>query len=180
MTQHATVTKKTRKKSATRARSPRPWVLRDPEVLRVVLNVYEDLTALRQQCALKVEAAREVEQLFWRVLFEPDESGLQRWSRITEMVTSSRDGSGRHGDNQSGSSHADCQGTYRRMLTIRMAWTHLENNSKSLPLIDRITESLRRVLIAYAEAQPRRPRRARRSRPPVLRDKPKTGKARVR
>lgn len=179
MTQQATVRKKTRKKSSTGAQSPRPWVLRDPEVLSVVLQAYEDLTALRQQCALKVASAREVEQLFWSVLFEPDESGLQRWSRMAERVTASR----KVLDDMVTTNrlvHADCQGTYRRMVTIRMAWTHLEKDSKSLPLIDRITDGLRRVLIAYAEAQPRRPRRARRSRPPVVRDKPKTGKARVR
>lgn len=179
MTQHARVTKKTQTKSTTRARSPRPWVLRDPEVLRVVLQAYEDLTALRQQCALKVASAREVDQLFWSVLFEPDESGLQRWSRIAERVTASRKVLA---DMVTTNRliHADCQGTYRRMVTIRMAWTHLENNSKSLPLIDRITDGLRRMLIAYAEAQPRRPRRARRSRLPGTWDTPKAGKACVR
>ncbi len=179
MTQQATVTKKTRKKSAIHARSPRPWVLRDSEVLSLVFRAFEDLTTLHLQCALKVASARKVEQVLGSILFEPEESGLQHWSRMAERVTASR----KVLDDMVTTNrlvHADCQDTYRRMLTIRMAWTHFEKDSKQLPLIDRITESLRRVLISYAAAQPRRPQRTRRSRPPVTRDKPDAGKARVR
>ncbi|MDR4470585.1 MAG: hypothetical protein MRJ68_20165 [Nitrospira sp.] len=176
MTQQATLAKKARKKSATRARSPRPWMLRHPELLSLVFRAFEDLTTLHLRCALEVTSARNVERLFGSILFEPDESGLQRWSWVAEMVTASR----KVLDDMVTTNrlvHAECQGTYRRMLTIRLAWTQLEKDSKSLPLIDRITDCLRRVLIGYAAAQGRRTHR---SRPPVTRDKSETGKARVR
>jgi hypothetical protein len=152
MKQRANPPGMTRKKSAKRSRSPKPWVLRDPETLRLVFEAFEHLTTLRQQCNRKVAAAREVEQLFGHLLWHEDESGFRRWSRLSEMVTASwslLDQTVR----TNRLDPAQSQEAYRQMLRVRMAWTRLESQPGPISLINQITDHLRQLLIRYAQAQ---------------------------
>ncbi len=128
-------------------------------MLKLVFQAFEDLTTLRQRCARRVAAAREDERVFGQLSLKPDQSGLQRWSRVSEMVTtgwSVLDDAVR----TNRLDPAPCQETYRHMLWIRTAWARLDPRSTSLSLIEQITEHLRHLLICYAQAQGQRRRSA--------------------
>ena len=113
-----------------RSSTPTRWVLQDPELLRVVFLVFEDLTTLRQCCSKQVATAWEIERLFGSLLWKPDESGLQRWL-----------------------DPAQYQEAYRRMLRVQVAWGQLDRQTDSLERIDHITDGLRQLLIGYAQAR---------------------------
>jgi hypothetical protein len=121
-------------------------------MLRLVFQAFEDLMALRQTCAWKVARAQETERMFGSVLWKPDESGLQRWRHLAEMTMTNwtlLDQMVR--TNQFDS--AQCQEAYRRMLRVRITWGHLDRQTDSFELIDRITDGLRQLLIGYAQAR---------------------------
>ena len=142
---------RTRQKPTRQSRPPKPWALRDREMLGLVFQAFEDLTALRQRCARKVAGAREEEHIFGHLLWKPDETGLQRWSRISEIVTTSW----RVLDQTVRTNRLDpaqCQESYRQMLWIRTVWVGLDPQADSLELLDQITDHLRQVLIRYAQA----------------------------
>ena len=133
----------------------KPWVLRDPEMLRMVLQAFEDLTTLRQHCAEKIQRAREHEYLFQNVPVEPDKSGLQRWRGVRERIMACW----RFTDDLVRTSQFDaarCQDAYRDLIWIQMAWRHLDPRSASLSLIEQITDHLRQLLIGAAQRQPAR------------------------
>lgn len=135
------------KRSASRAR----WVLQDPETLDLAFQTFEDLTALRQHCARKLAKARETEHLFGPLLLKDDESGLRRWSRLSDRVTIIW----RLLDHTVRDSRLDLdefQAAYRGMLAVRMAWTRLETQPGPISLIDQIIQQLRQLLICYAQA----------------------------
>lgn len=137
--------------SATKKQRPvRAWVLRNPEVLELVFQVYEDLTALRPQCALQVESARDVERLFGSVLHEPDQSGLQRWIGISERIKTSWSVF----DDLVNTNKLDvarCQAVYRDLMGIKVAWQRMKGPAHSLQLIRQIATGVRQVLIHYAQ-----------------------------
>ena len=138
---------------STKKRQPvRAWVLRDPDVLSVVFQTFEDLTALRQQCARKVASARDAEQLFGRVFFEPDQSGLQRWSRIYERIKDSWDVF----DDLVRTHQFDaarCQAVYRDLMGLQVAWQRMKGPLDCLELMDQMTKRVRQVLIHHAQWQ---------------------------
>jgi len=142
----------TQSRSTRPHRPVKPWVLRDPEVLRLVFQTFEDLTALRQQCARKVASAREAEHLFGRVFLEPDQSGLQRWSRIYEKIKTSW---GVFDDlvRTNRLDTAGCQEVYRDLMGIRVAWQCMKGPANCLELMDQITKRVRQVLIHVAQRQ---------------------------
>lgn len=76
-----------RARSSKKRRPVKVWVLRDPEVLRLVFQIFEDLTALRRYCVGEIESAHEVEYVCRNFTLEPDHSGLQRWSRLSKQIT---------------------------------------------------------------------------------------------
>jgi hypothetical protein len=121
-------------------------------MLRLMFQAFEDLTALRQHGARKVAHALETEHLFGALLWEPDESGLQRWRRLSERVTRSW----RLLDHTVQTNRLDplqFQEAYRQLLSLRMAWARLEPQSQALPLIDRIIDHMRQLLIGHAQDQ---------------------------
>ena len=157
MTRRANPSGPTRQKPRRRSRHPKPWVMRDPEMLGLVFQAFEDLTTLRQRCAWEVASAREEERLIGHLLWKPDQSGLQRWNRLFEMVTTSW----RVLDQTVRTNRLDpaqCQECYRHMLWIRTTWAGLDPRADSLELLDQITDHLRQVLIRYAQAQGQRRR----------------------
>ena len=135
-----------------RSSTPTRWVLQDPELLRVVFRVFEDLTTLRQCCSKQVATAWEIERLFGSLLWKPDESGLQRWRRLADMILTSWtvvDETVR----TNRLDPAQYQEAYRRMLRVRVAWGQLDRQTDSLERIDHITDGLRQLLIGYAQAR---------------------------
>ena len=135
-----------------RSSTPTLWVLQDPEPLRVVFRAFEDLTTLQQCCSRKVAGAWETERLFGSLLWKPDESGLQRWRRLADMILTSWtvvDETVR----TNRLDPAQCQEAYRRMLRVRVAWGQLDRQADSLARIDHITDCLHQLLIGYAQAR---------------------------
>jgi len=146
-----------RQRSVRRSSTPKPWVLRDPEMLGLVFQAFEDLTTLRQRCARNVAGAKEDERLFGHLMQYVDQSGLQRWSRVSERVTTSwslLDNTVR----TNCLDPAQCQESYRQMWSVRTVWLGLESPPGSLALIDRVIDHLRQLLICYAQAQGQRRR----------------------
>lgn len=140
-----------------RSRHPTLWVLEDPEVLDLVFQAFEDLTTLRQCCGQKVSKAREKEHLVGPLLWKEDESGLRRWSRLSEIVTTIWNLL----DQTVRTNRLDCarcQEAYRQMLWVRMVWTRLESHPGQISLIEHITNHLRQLLIHVAQAHRHRRR----------------------
>jgi hypothetical protein len=82
---------------------------------------------------------------------DPDQSGLQRWSCLSEIVTTVwrlLDQTVR----TNRLDYAQCQDAYRQMLWVRMAWTRLESQPGRISLIEHITDHLRQLLIHVAQA----------------------------
>ena len=134
-----------------RTRYPKLRMLEDPEILDLVFQSFEDLTTLRQCCGQKVSKAREEEHLFGALLRKDDESGLRRWSRLFEIVTTIWNLL----DQTVRTNRLDCarcQEAYRQMLWVRMAWTRLESHPGRISLIEHITNQLRQLLIHVAQA----------------------------
>lgn len=149
-----------RKRSGRRSAAPKRWVLRNPEILNLVFQAFEGLTTLRQRCGQKVTEAREEEHMLAHMLLNADQSGLRRWSRLSEMVTTNWSLLD-HTVRTNRLDPAKFQEAYRHMLWIRTAWLRLETQRASLHLIDQITDHLRQLLISYAQAR-RQPRRRKR------------------
>ena len=157
MTRRANPSGPTRQKPTRRSRYPKLWTLQDPEPLGLVFQAFEDLTTLRQRCAREVASAREEERLFGHLFQNVDQSGFQRWSRVSERVTTSwslLDDSVRTNRFDS----AQFQEAYRQMWSVRTVWLGLESQPGSLALIDRVIDHLRQLLICYAQAQGHRRR----------------------
>ena len=141
----------TGKRSKSRSVFPKSWVLRDPETLNLTFQTFEDLTTLRQRCREQVTDAREVEHMFGSLLWREDESGLQRWSRLSEMITTIW----RLLDHTIRTNRLDppqFQEAYRQMLWIKTVWTRLDPQPGSRRLIDQITDHLRQLLIHSAQS----------------------------
>ena len=157
MTRRANPSGPTRQKPRRRSRHPKPWVLRDPELLSLVYQTFEDVTDLRRHCVRQVEAATEVEQVFGHLPCRVDQSGLQRWRWVSELVMrtwSLLDQIVRTNrfDPVQG------QEAYRQLLGARMTWARLEPRSDSFARLVQITSGLRELLIRYAQAQGQRRR----------------------
>jgi hypothetical protein len=119
-------------------------------MLDLVFQTFEDLTTLRQRCGQKITKAREEEHLFGQMLWHEDQSGLRRWSRLSEMVTASwslLDQTLR----TNRLDPAEFQTAYRRILWVRTAWTRLESQPEPISLIDQIMDHLRQLLIRHAQ-----------------------------
>ncbi|NGZ95319.1 MAG: hypothetical protein CV089_04160 [Nitrospira sp. WS110] len=139
-----------RARSSKKRRPVKVWVLRDEEVLNLVYLIYEDLTALRRDCAEEVESAREVDYVCRNFTLEPDHSGLQRWSRLSERVTTCWDVF----DDLVQTNQLDvteCQAVYRDVMSIQVAWERLKGPAEGLELIDQIKKNVRQVLICHAQ-----------------------------
>ena len=135
-----------------RTSPPTLWALRDPEMLGLVFQAFEALTTLRPYCARQVAEAREEDRLFGHLWLTPDHWGLQRWSGMSERITTSWQVLDRTvRTNQL--DLAQCQECYRHMLGIRTTWAGLDRQASSLKLLDKTTDCLRQVLIRYAQAQ---------------------------
>lgn len=136
---------------STKKRGPaKVWVLRDPEVLRLVFQIFEDLTVLRRHCAGEVQSAHEVEYVCRKLPVEPDHSGLRRWSRLYEQIMTCW---GVFDDlvqtNQL--DVARCQAVYRDLMSIQVAWERMKGSADGLELIDQTAQNVREVLIYHAQ-----------------------------
>ena len=143
---------RTRQKSTKPSRPPKLWVLRDPEVLRLVYQTFEVVTDLRRHCVRQVEAATEEEQLFGHLARRVDQSGLQRWRWVSELVMSTWSLL----DQMVRTNRFDPvqgQETYRRLLGGRTTWARLDPRSDSFARLVQITSCLRELLICHAQAQ---------------------------
>ena len=157
MTRRANPSGKTRQKPTRRSRYPKLWTLQDPEPLGLVFQAFEDLSTLRQHCVRNVAGAKEDERLFGHLMQNVDQSGFQRWSRVSERVTTSwslLDDTVR----TNRFDPAQCQEAYRQMWGVRAVWLRLEPQRGSLALIDRVIDHLRQLFICYAQAQGQRRR----------------------
>ena len=149
-----------RKRSARRSASPRRWILRDPEVLNLVFHAFEGLTTLQQRCARRVVDAQEVAHMTAGMGLNTGQSTVRRWSRLSEMVTTSW----RLLDHTVQTNRFDSgqfREAYRQMLGVKTEWLRLESQRAPLHLIDQITDHLRQLLIRYAQSR-RQPRRCKR------------------
>jgi hypothetical protein len=160
MTRRANPSGRMGRKPRKPSRHTKLWTLRDPEMLSIVFQTFEALTTLRQRCSQNVTAAREEEHMLQHMLLNADQSGLLRWSRLSEMVITNWSLLD-HAVQANRLDPAQFQEAYRKMLWIRTAWGRLDPKPESLKLIDQITDHLRQLLIRYAQAQgqPRRRRR---------------------
>ena len=136
------------------SRSPKLWVLRDPDVLSLLYQTFEEVTDLRRHCVRQVESATEVEQLFGQLAREVDQSGVRRWCRLSEIVKSTWSlldqivRTNRFDPVQG-------QEAYRQLLGARTTWARLEPRSDSFARLVQITSGLRELLIRHAQAQGR-------------------------
>ncbi len=139
-----------RARSSKKRRPVKVWLLRDPEVLRLVFQIFEDLTALRRHCAGEVKSAREYEYMVRKLSLETDPSGLPRWSRLDERVTTCW---GVFDDlirtNQLNATR--CHEVYRDLMEIQVAWERMKDSAEGLELIDQTTQNVREVLICHAQ-----------------------------
>ena len=138
---------------ATNTRRPvKGWVLRDPEVLRVVFQIFDDLTALRRHCAEKVESARKEEHLYQTLRVRPDHSGVRSWQQMLKRVTrcwcvlddlvcTNRLVVTR------------CQAVYRDLLGIEVAWQRIKGPAYFHMLIVQTLDRVRQLLIQQAQWQ---------------------------
>ena len=152
MTRRANPSDRTRQKPTKPCRSPRLWALRDPEVLSLVYQTFEEVTDLRRHCVRQVESATEVEQLFGQLACEVDQSGLQRWRWLSELIMSTWSLL----DQMVRTNRFDPvqgQEAYRRLLGARTTWARLEPRSEWFARLVQITSGLRELLIRHAQAQ---------------------------
>ncbi|MDR4469551.1 MAG: hypothetical protein MRJ68_14855 [Nitrospira sp.] len=139
-----------RARSSKKRRPVKVWLIRDPEVLRVVFQIFDDLTALRRHCAEEVESAREVEYVCRNASFEPDHSGLQRWSRLSKQITACW---GVFDDlvQTTQLNAKQCRVVYRGLMSLSVAWEYMKGSVEGVELIDQTTRNVRAVLIAHAQ-----------------------------
>ena len=99
-----------------------------------------------------VESATEVEQLFGQLACEVDQSGLQRWRWLSELIMSTWSLL----DQMVRTNRFDPvqgQEAYRRLLGARTTWARLEPGSEWFARLVQITSGLRELLIRHAQAQ---------------------------
>ena len=152
MTRRTNPSGRTRQKPTKSCRSPKLWVLRDPEVLSLVYQTFEEVTDLRRHCVRQVEAETEVEQVFGHLPRRGDQSGLQRWRWLSELVMRTWSLL----DQIVRTNRVDPvqgQEAYRQLLGARTTWARLEPRSDSFARLVQITSGLRELLIRHAQAQ---------------------------
>lgn len=147
---HSQSPKQARSTKTRRRATPRR--LRDPEMLTLMFQAFEDLTTLREHCVGKIQAARNFEYVCRKMPLEPDQSGLQRWLQISERVIACR----RVVDDLLRTHRLDadrCYESYRGLLGIRPTWRQLQHSSDARVLVEQVTTHLRQVLIHHAQQQ---------------------------
>ena len=138
-----------RRTKAQRASPPACYQLRDPRQLGQVFDAFEGLSELRRLCAREVAHAKESEQMFGYISFEDDESGLRRWSRLFDRITSCwciLDQSAL----ESQIDPTEFQQMYRHLLAARASWSHVAPQTVPLLLLDHTIDQVKEVLISCA------------------------------
>ena len=139
-----------RSQPSTPRRRAQPWVLRDPAVLRLVFQTFEDLTTIRRHCAEEVESARNDESLYRNHLVRPDRSRLRRWRRMLDRVT--RCWCVLDDLVRTNRLHATrCHEVYRDLLGIQVAWQHINGSPHVSTLIAQTIDHVRQLLIQHAQ-----------------------------
>lgn len=144
------VSKYIRQRSAPYWRSVKPWILQDPEQLRLVFQTFEDLTTPRRQCVGKVESARNSESVYQNLLVRMDRSQLWRWRRMLDRVTRCWCVF----DNLVCTNRlyaARCRETCLDLLGVQVAWKEINGSTPVRALIAQTIDHVRQMLIQHAQ-----------------------------
>lgn len=131
-------------------RRAQPWVVRDPAVLRLAFQTFENLTTLRRHCVEAVEYARNYQSMYRNRLVRPDQTGLRRWRQMLDQVT--RCWCVLDDLVRTNRLHATrCHEVYLDLLGIQVTWQHIDGPAHLRALIAQTIDHVRQLRIQHAQ-----------------------------